>query len=64
MQKGERAMTDKPVVIKIDLDAKCKRCGKGGATQSGVCLPCFNKAIQNGEFDHIFKKYKPVMKQV
>lgn len=51
--------TDKPVVIKVDLDAKCKRCGKGGATQSGVCLPCINKAIKNGEFDHIFKKYKP-----
>ena len=42
--------------ITINLDAKCKRCGKGGATESGVCLPCFTKAIQNGEFDHILKR--------
>ncbi|KKN29287.1 hypothetical protein LCGC14_0845930 [marine sediment metagenome] len=45
--------------IHINLDAKCRRCGKGGATQSGVCLPCFNKALQRGEFDLILEKYKP-----
>jgi len=49
---------DKPVIIKVNLDTKCKRCGKGGATQSGVCLSCINKAIKNGEFDHIFRKQK------
>ena len=49
--------------ITINLDAKCKRCGKGGATQSGVCLLCFNKAIKSGEFDHILKKYKPSLTQ-
>lgn len=51
------------VEIKVNLDAKCIRCGKGGATQSGVCLPCINKALQNGEFDHILKKYKSRLTQ-
>lgn len=41
--------------VNVDLDAKCKRCGKPGATQSGVCLKCITKAIKNGEFDHILK---------
>lgn len=45
----------KPLVIHINLDSKCKRCGKGGATDNGVCLPCINKALKNGEFDHIIK---------
>jgi len=49
----------KPLIISVDLDRKCKRCGKGGATQNGVCLPCINKAIKSGELDHIFKKFKP-----
>lgn len=31
--------------IDIDLDKKCKECGKGGATPSGFCLGCVNKAI-------------------
>ena len=55
MGKGRKAD------ITINLDVKCKRCGKGGATQSGVCLPCFNKALKNGEFDHILKKHKAEM---
>lgn len=49
----------KQVEIRVNLDAKCVRCGRGGATQSGVCLPCINKAIKNGEFDPISNKYKP-----
>ncbi len=40
----------------INLDAECKRCGKGGATQSGVCLPCITKAVKSGKFDHIIKR--------
>jgi len=47
-------MTDRAEII-IDMDRKCKRCGKKGATQSGVCLKCVTKAIQKGEFDHILK---------
>ena len=48
---------DKKADIRINLDAKCNRCGKGGATQSGICLPCVTKAIQAGELDHLLKKY-------
>ena len=47
---------DKTPMISINLDAKCKRCGKGGATQNGICLPCFTKAVKNGECDHILKR--------
>ncbi len=32
-------------VIKINVDAKCKQCGKEGATQSGYCLDCLNKQL-------------------
>ena len=42
--------------ITIDLDKKCKRCGKGGASQNEYCLKCINKMIVEGKFDHIFKK--------
>jgi len=42
--------------ISINLDKKCVRCGKGGATQNGLCLACITKAIKNGELDHIIKK--------
>ncbi len=42
--------------IKIDLDAKCKRCHKGGATQNGLCMTCIAKAMKNGEFDHLLDK--------
>ncbi len=46
--------------LNINLDAKCKRCGKGGAVNnSGICMGCLAKAIGRGEFDHILKKIKP-----
>ena len=48
--------------INIDLDKKCTRCGKKGATQGGVCLACVAKAVKNGELDHIINKYKPKVK--
>ncbi len=32
--------------ISLDLDAKCKRCGKGGAMPNGLCMPCVTKDIQ------------------
>lgn len=37
-------MTD--FTIDINMDKKCAECGKGGATQSEVCLSCAAKAIQ------------------
>ena len=48
----------KPVIINVDLDKKCKRCGKGGATDSGVCLACIAKAVRQGEFDGIINKVR------
>jgi len=49
--------------ITIDLDKKCKRCGKGGATPGGICMGCVAKAVKNGECDHILKKYKPQIRK-
>lgn len=46
------------VTIDINLDEKCKRCKKGGATPSGLCLNCIGKAVTAGEFDHILKPAK------
>jgi len=48
--------------INVNLDTKCRRCGKGGATQSGVCMACIAKAVKAGEFDHIINKHKPKIK--
>ena len=50
---------DKPCIIHMNLGAKCRRCGKGDATQNGVCLPCITKALKAGEFDNIINKIKP-----
>lgn len=38
-------MSDKTVIIKIDLDKKCVECGRGGAMPSELCLKCTSKAI-------------------
>lgn len=53
----------KKYAININLDTKCKRCGKGGATQNGLCLPCISKAVKNGEFDHILKPLQDKIKR-
>lgn len=31
--------------VTIDMDEKCRECGKDGATQSGLCLGCARKRI-------------------
>jgi len=46
----------KRLVIHIDPNKKCSRCGKGDATLSGVCLACIAKAVKRGEFDHIIRR--------
>jgi len=46
------------VVIHVDLDKKCTRCGKGGATQNGLCMKCIADGIKRGDYDHIIKKGK------
>ena len=56
---------DKIPTIHVDLDVKCKRCGKGGAMrESGICMACMTKAIKHGELDHILKRHKPNIKEV
>ncbi len=32
--------------ITVNMDEKCKECGKGGATPSGLCLVCVVKAMK------------------
>jgi hypothetical protein len=44
------------LVINVDLDKKCKRCRKPGATQGGYCLGCLGKMVSEGKFDHILKR--------
>lgn len=46
------------VVINVDLDKKCIRCKKGGATQNGYCLSCITKNLDEGKYDHIINKVK------
>lgn len=57
-------MSKTPIEIKVDLDKKCKGCGKGGATQSGYCMACVAKGIKDGKFDHIIKPIKEAVKSV
>ena len=50
--------------IRIDLEVKCPRCGKKGATltptgKANICLQCYAKAVTAGEFDHLWKTKKP-----
>ena len=53
----------KNVVINVNLDTKCRRCGEGGATLNGLCMKCIAKAVQNGEFDHILKPLRDKAKK-
>jgi len=46
------------LTINIDLDKKCTRCKKAGATQSGLCMRCIAQGIIKGEYEHIFKRAK------
>ena len=42
--------------ITINEDKKCIKCGKGGATGGGLCMPCATKKIKAGGYDHILKR--------
>ena len=54
---------EKPAIIRVNLDVKCKRCGQDGVVEgSGICMGCIAKGVKNGEFDHILKKHKPKIK--
>lgn len=47
---------NKPVIIHISSDAKCKRCGKGWAIYYGWCMECIGDRIKS--FDYILKPLK------
>ena len=34
------------IEITVDMNQKCRRCGRKGATQCGLCLPCVAKEIK------------------
>lgn len=50
--KGAKGPDDAPKTsgarheLTIDMDAKCQKCGKPGATPSGVCLKCATKVLR------------------
>ena len=44
------------VTIDVNLDRKCRRCHKPGATQNGLCLACIIKLMDAGAYDHLFRK--------
>ena len=35
----------KKLEIKVDMDKKCSKCGKMGATQNGMCIKCTGDSI-------------------
>ena len=47
-------------IITLDLDVKCKRCGKCGATPGGYCLECVLKNMKEGKYDHVLNKPRPL----
>lgn len=50
-------MHKKIPTLSVNMNAKCKCCGKGGAVNnSGVCMKCIAKAVKRGGFDHLIKK--------
>jgi len=52
------------ITIEIDLDKKCIRCKKGGATQSGLCMTCITKALKHGEYDPVINSIKKYIKEI
>ena len=42
-------------IIRIDMDKKCRRCGKKGVGEGGLCIGCVADGVKAGEFDHIIK---------
>ena len=42
--------------VTIDQDKKCIKCGKGGATGSGLCMACATGKIEAGDYNHILKQ--------
>lgn len=36
--------------LTINMEIPCKRCGKMGATDKGLCLRCLTNDIQHGKY--------------
>ncbi len=34
------------MTVTIDMDKRCAECGKGGATDSGICMKCASNALR------------------
>ncbi len=46
----------KEFVVEIDMDKKCKKCGKGGAVHNGICLTCVADTIKVNPFKKGLRK--------
>ena len=51
-------MTNKPTIT-VDLDRRCTRCKRGGATDGGFCLKCILRNLKEGKYDHLIKATRP-----
>jgi hypothetical protein len=49
--------------IVSDEKNKCRQCGKGYASKDGYCLSCVTKNLDEGKYDHIFKKHREKTKR-
>ena len=38
-------MADEPVVLDIDMDRRCSRCGHTGTAPNGLCLKCITASL-------------------
>jgi len=34
-----------PIIIEIDMDGRCCKCGKRGVCKSGLCISCASKIV-------------------
>jgi len=42
--------------ITIDLDKKCRQCGRKGAADNGICVRCVLKNMRAGKYDHLLER--------
>jgi len=50
--------------LTIDMALKCSRCGKSGATGSGLCMTCICADIRSGKYDHLKVRKPGVLDQL
>jgi len=44
--------------ITIDLDKKCRQCGRKGAADNGICMTCLLKNMRAGKYDHLIERMR------